>query len=74
MGVAADQHPRVYFATPKEIAERLDASAGGRGETILYENHTWGPKAAGKGTTDCIPDDWVASEQRLKYLFEKYGV
>lgn len=74
MGVSTDQHPRVYFATPKEIAERLNASAGGRGETILYENHSWGPKAAGKGTTDRIPDDWVASGLRLQYLFEKYGV
>ena len=73
IGVSIDQHPRVYFATPKEIAEQLNASAGGRGETILYENHSWGPKAAGKGTTDRIPDDWVASELRLKYLFDKYG-
>ena len=71
---AIDQHPRVYIATPQEIAERLNASAGGRGETILYENHTWGPKAVGYGTTDRIPDEWKVSETRLREFFDCYGV
>lgn len=69
-----NQHPRIYLASPQEIAERLNASAGGRGETILYENHTWGPKAVGSGTTDRIPEKWIVSEERLKELFECYGV
>ena len=65
--------PRIYLATPKEIADRLKKSAGGRGETILYENHTWGPRAAGRGTTDSIPKEWLISEEQLNFLFKTYG-
>ncbi|MEW5729131.1 MAG: hypothetical protein AB1918_14980 [Pseudomonadota bacterium] len=45
-GVGLLETPRVYLATPAEIAAQLKKSAGGRGETILWENHTWGPRAA----------------------------
>ena len=72
-GTSPNEMPRVYIATPKEIAERMKASAGGRGETILYENHTWGPRAAGYGTTDKIPDDWIISAERLREMFETFG-
>ena len=68
-----NEMPRVYIATPKEIAERMNASAGGRGDTILYENHIWGPKAAGHGTTDKIPEEWLVSAERLKKMFETFG-
>jgi hypothetical protein len=32
------QMPRLYLATPMEIADRLRATAKGRGGTILYEH------------------------------------
>lgn len=70
---ALGQMPRMYLATPEEIGERLKASAGGRGETILYENHTWGPRAAGAGTTDRIPEHWLFTEERADFMFETYG-
>ncbi len=72
--VAITSFPRIYFATPSEIANQLHKEAGGRGETILFENHTWTAKAAGKGTTDKIPDDWKFSVERIESLFETYGV
>lgn len=68
-----DEMPRVYIATPKEIADRLNESANGRGDTILYENHTWTSKAAGQGTTDKTPDEWKFSEERISEMFKKYG-
>ena len=71
--IRLDEMPRIYLASPKEIADVLNASAGGRGETVLRENHTWGPHAVGKGTTDRIPNEWTISVQRLKDLFEQYG-
>jgi hypothetical protein len=37
--VPVDSLPRMYLATPGEIAEWLKAAAGGRGDTILYERH-----------------------------------
>lgn len=73
LNTKATEMPRIYIATPTEIAKRMNESAGGRGETILYENHTWGPRAIGKGTTDRIPNEWKISADRLAYIFNEYG-
>ena len=70
----ATQMPRMYLASPEEIAEVLCKEAGGRGETILYENHKWGPRAAGRGTVDKLPDEWVFTEARAKEMFDRYGL
>lgn len=72
-GTEPNEMPRIYVATPKEIAERMNASAGGRGDTILYENHTWGPRAAGRGTTEKLPEEWIISAERLSAMFQSYG-
>jgi hypothetical protein len=69
--VPLDALPRVYLATPGEVARRLRDSAGGRGDTILYENHTWGPRAQAKGTTDRIPVSWVFSKERVDHLLSQ---
>ena len=71
--VELNEMPRMYLATPKEIADRLDPSSGGYGETILYENHTWGIRARGYGTTDRIPYEWKFTPERARELFETYG-
>lgn len=68
-----NEMPRVYLATPDEIAKRLNDSARGRGETILYENHKWGPAAAGYGTVDRVPDEWLFTKERVDYMFQKHG-
>lgn len=67
-GVGLLETPRVYLATPAEVAERLKQSAGGRGETILWENHTWAQRAAGAGTTDKLPDHWRFRVDRIEEL------
>jgi Holliday junction resolvase-like predicted endonuclease len=72
-GVAEDAMPRVYLATPAEIAERLRASAAGRGDTILYERHVWGPRAAGRGSVEEIPESWRFSSERVARLLESNG-
>jgi hypothetical protein len=64
-----DELPRVYLAKPEEIAERLRKASGGRGDTILYENHTRGPRAAGAGTVERIPNDWRLSAGRVDAMF-----
>lgn len=65
--------PRMYLATPEEIAEVLRKEAGGRGATILYENHEWGPRASAYGTMDKLPEEWRFTEARAKEMFERYG-
>lgn len=72
-GTADDEMPRMYLASPAEIAEVLNASAGGRGETILYEYHEWGHRAAGYGITDRIPEKWKFTTERARDMFETYG-
>jgi hypothetical protein len=66
--VAEDQMPRAYLATSHEVAERLRSTAKGRGDTILYERHTWGPRAFASGITEQIPDQWRFSAERVETL------
>lgn len=70
-GVALEEMPRVYLATPGEIAERLRTTAKGRGDTILFEQHTWSSRARGAGTTDEIPAAWAFSVLRVEDLLAK---
>jgi hypothetical protein len=67
-GVDFDAMPRVYLATPQEIAVRLREASGGRGDTILYEDYKRGPKAASAGMVERIPDAWRLSESRVNAL------
>lgn len=64
-GSTIDELPRMYLATPAEIAEWLKAAAAGRGDTILYEEHTWTARAHAAGTTDAIPASWKFTQERL---------
>jgi len=68
--VPLDQLPRLYLALPSEIAQRLRETANGRGDTILYEQHTWGVQAKAAGTTDQIPATWKFSQARIDELFQ----
>lgn len=62
--------PRVYLASPREIAERLKATSKGRGDTILHERKEWTGRANGAGTIDEIPLSWSFSEQRIAQLMK----
>jgi Holliday junction resolvase-like predicted endonuclease len=67
-GVPIDAMPRMYLATPFEIAAWLKAAAAGRGDTILYEEHIWNKRAHATGTIDRIPQSWRFTEDRLSEL------
>ncbi len=66
--------PRMYLASPQEIAEELNKSAGGRGDTVLREYHKWGPTAKAYGTVDKLPDEWKFTEERAREMFDRYGI
>jgi len=66
--VPLDALPRVYLATPVEVAERLKQTAKGRGDTILYEEKRWTTRAYASGSTDRIPDGWRFSRERIDQL------
>lgn len=67
-GVPLDQLPRMYLATPSEIAAWLKAAASGRGDTILYEKHVWSARAHAGGTVDSIPVEWRFTSKRTSQL------
>lgn len=69
-GVALDELPRVYVATPMEIANRLRETARGRGDTILYERKEWTVRAYAAGTVDAIPKNWMFSDERVEQLMD----
>lgn len=68
-GTAVSDMPRVYIATPKEVAQRLRETAKGRGDTILYERHEWTLRAHAAGAIEEIPSSWRFSAERLEHLF-----
>jgi hypothetical protein len=51
-----------------DIAQRLKETANGRGDSILYEEHQWGPRAFGAGTAERIPQEWRFSLERAEQL------
>jgi hypothetical protein len=67
-GVPDDAMPRIYLAWPKEVAERLKGASGGRGDTILWEDYTRGPRAAGAGTVERLPENWKMTRERIQEL------
>lgn len=67
-GVSIDELPRMYLATPQEIAQWLRNAARGRGDTILHERHVWTARSRAAGTTDSVPDSWKFTEQRLQEI------
>lgn len=67
-GVPFEALPRLYLARPSEVADRLRQTAKGRGDTILYEDHTWGPRATGFGTVERVPDAWRFTAARLESI------
>ena len=68
------QMPRMYLASPQEIADVMHNEANGRGDTILYENHTWGPQAAAFGTVDKLPTEWKFTQERVEEMFNTHGI
>ena len=67
-GVTAQELPRMYLAWPREVAALLKSVAAGRGDTMLYERHTWSSNAFAAGTTDTLPTDCVFTETRLQQI------
>jgi hypothetical protein len=71
--VPADALPRCYLAWPPEIAARLKSASGGRGDTVLFENYRRGPRAAGAGSVERIPDNWKLSQERVVEFLKAVG-
>ncbi len=71
--VPLNEMPRVYLATPEEIADHLHKTRGGHGDTILEEYKKWGARAIAAGSIDKIPQTWLFTEKRAKYMLSNYS-
>lgn len=73
-GASFDEMPRVYLAWPQEIAARLKETSRGRGETILYEDHTWAKNASAAGDREIIPPHWKLTPERMNEILSALQV
>lgn len=69
-GIEITALPRIYLATPSEIAIELKKISRKRGYTKIFEKKVWDKGANGYGTTDQIPKSWEISEKRIIEIFK----
>ncbi|HEY1896498.1 MAG TPA: hypothetical protein VGG62_09520 [Terracidiphilus sp.] len=66
--VALNQLPRIYLATPAEIAQRMRESAERLGDPVLYEQYEWIAPETGYTAIEALPSSWLFSEERIHDL------
>ncbi len=71
--VKNDEMPRMYLASPDEIAREMKKARAGNGDTVLREYHKWGSAALAAGTEDVIPKSWVFTAERVQQLFDEHA-
>ena len=66
--VALSQLPRIYLATPPEIARRMRESAERLGDPILFEQYEWVSRETGFSSIEALPSSWLFSAERIHQL------
>lgn len=72
-GIEWYQMPKMYLATPEEVAVQLKISNGGQGTTTLHENKIYTSRAKALGTTDAVPYNWTLTSERIEELFIQFS-
>jgi hypothetical protein len=67
-GVALSQLPRIYLATPVEIARKMRELAERLGEPVLCEQYTWTAPDTGYSSIEALPSSWLFSSERIQEL------
>ena len=67
-GVALNQLPRIYLATPADIARRMRESAERLGEAVLCEQYQWTAPDTGCTEIEALPSSWLFSHERIHDL------
>lgn len=67
-GVALNEMPRIYLATPAEIAPRMREAAERLGDPILYEEYDWTSPDTGFTALEALPSKWRFSPERIQDL------
>ena len=67
-GASLNQLPRIYLATPSEIARRMREAAERTGEPYLYEQYEWTSGESGFTAIEALPSSWLFSMERIQEL------
>jgi len=67
-GVTLNQLPRIYLATPGEIARRMREGAERTGEPVLHEQYDWTSPETGITAIEALPASWLFSMERIQEL------
>ena len=67
-GVSLSQLPRIYLATPAELARRMRESAERTGDAVLQEQYDWTSSETGITAIEAMPSSWVFSMERIQEL------
>ncbi len=68
LGVTIDQLPRIYLATPYEIAQKLRQAVNRAGEAILWEERKWVSDGDDSRIVEKLPAEWLFSSERVRQL------
>jgi hypothetical protein len=67
-GVSLNQLPRIYLATPFEVAQNLREAADRLGTSTLYESYEWSSGTEESLAIETLPATWIFSEERIEQL------
>ncbi len=72
-GVSIGELPRIYLASPDEVAQKLQETADRLGSPSLHETYEWTPVADGTQAVEALPSAWCFSEERVQELLALQG-
>ncbi len=70
-GVALYDMPRVYLASPWEIARKMQETTNRLEESALYETYDWVTQFDGLRRTEYLPKDWLFSPERIEEMLTR---
>lgn len=71
--VSIGELPRIYLASPHEVAQKLRETAERLGNSSLHERYEWTSATDGSETIETLPPGWFFSEERVQELLALQG-
>lgn len=72
-GVPISELPRMYLATPKEVARKLRETVDRVGCSSLYEEYAWTSNGEDSPAFERLPSSWRFSHERLQEMMSLQG-
>jgi hypothetical protein len=72
-GVSLHQLPRIYLASPSEIASRMRQNTERLGDSALREQYEWISPESGMRALEALPSSWLFSQERIQELLTPHA-